>query len=118
ADLVGEPQRLVVGQEALPAPAAVIVCPPHLQRPVHREHAPLLVGMELGGIVAVRARHAAAYVPLFFRLATLACRTSLTNSWPASRNAKSMAPNSSASGTSTARSTSRRTVASTFGPSS
>jgi hypothetical protein len=33
---------------------------------VHREHPPLLIGMELGGIVAVRARHAAAHVPLFF----------------------------------------------------
>ena len=50
--------------------------------------------MELGGIAAIRTGHAAPYLPLFFRLATLACRTSLANSWPASRNSKSMGPNS------------------------
>src|SRR5262245_31207412 len=85
---------------------------------MHRHHPPLLVGVKLGRIVAVRAGDAAAYVPLFFRLATLACRTSLANFCPASRNSKSMAPNSSASDTSTARSTIWRTVASIFGRSS
>src|SRR5208283_835265 len=117
-DLVHQAQRVVVRKEALLAPAAVVVGPPNLHDAMHRHHWPLLVGVELCRILTVRAGQAAPDVPLFFRLATLACRTSLVSFSPASRNSKSMAPNSSASGTSTARSTIWRTVASTFGRSS
>jgi hypothetical protein len=80
------------------APAAVVVRPPDLHFAMHRQPRPLLVGVELRRVRAVRAGHAAPDVPLFFRLATLACRTSLTKRCPASRNSRSMAPNSSASG--------------------
>ena len=109
-DLVHQPQHVVIGKETLLAPAAVVVGPPNLHFAMHRQHPPLLIRVKLGRILAVRTGHAAPYVPLFFRLATLACRTSLANFCPASRNSKSMAPNSSASGTSTARSTIWRTV--------
>src|SRR5262249_32966488 len=118
ADFVGKPQDVVIGEETLLAPTTVVIRSPDPHRAMHREHAPRLVGMKRGGVGAVRTSHAAAYVPLFFRLARLACRTSLANCCPASRNSLSMAPNSSASGTSTARSTSWRTVCSTLGRSS
>src|SRR5262249_37531216 len=118
ADAVHQPQHVVVGEEALLAATAVVIGPPDLHFAVHGQHPPLLVGMELGGVLAVGTGHAAAYVPLSFRLATVACRTSLANCCPASRKAKSMGPNSSASGTSRARSTSWRTVASILGRSS
>ena len=73
--------------------------------PMHRHHSPPLIRMKLGGHSHNSARHTAPDVALFFRLATLACRTSVANFCPASRNSKSRAPSSSASGTSTARST-------------
>src|SRR6266404_5501128 len=117
-DLVHQPQHVVIGEKTLLAPAAIVIGPPHLHFPMHRQHPPLLVRVKLGRILAVRTRQAATYVPLFFRLATLACRTSLANFCPASRNSKSMAPNSSASGTSTARSTIWRTASSILGRSS
>src|SRR5262249_45665988 len=117
-DVVHQTQRVIVGNEALLAAMAVVVGPAHLQDAMHGHHRPLLVGVKLRRILAVRAGQAAPDVPLFFRLTTLACRTSLASSCPASRNSKSMAPNSSASGTSTARSTIFRTAASTFGRSS
>src|SRR5262249_31989180 len=112
ADLVDEPQHVVVGNETLLASAAIVIRPPNLHFPVRRQYPPLLIGVKLGRAFAVRAGHATPYVPLFFRLATLACRTSLAKPRPASRNSLSIAPNSSASGTSTARSTIRRTAAS------
>src|SRR5262249_22513075 len=82
---------------------------------VYRQQPPGLVGMKLGGMLAQATAHAGAYVALFLRLATLAWRTSLANFCPASRNSKSMAPNSWASGTSMARSTIWRTVCSMLG---
>src|SRR5262249_17337710 len=117
-DRVDQAQHLVVGNKTLLASATIIVRPRDVQRPVHRQDPPPLIGMKLGGIATVPAGDAAPYIPLFFRLATLACRTSLANFCPASRNSKSMAPNSSASGTSTARSTILRTSASILGRSS
>src|SRR5262249_25699467 len=117
-DLVDQPQDVVIRKETLLAATAVVVGPLDLDGAMHRQHASLLVGVKLGRLLAGGAGQAAAYVPLFFRLARLACRMSLTNCCPASRNSKSMAPNSSASGTSTARSTIWRTAASTFGRSS
>jgi len=53
--------------------------------------------------------------PFFFRLARAACRTSVASFRPASRNSVSMDPNSSASGTSTARSTICRMACSIWG---
>src|SRR6516164_709472 len=117
-DLVHQPQDVVIGNETLLAPAAVVIGPLDLHLPMDRQHPPLLIRVELRRILAVWTGYAAPYVPLFFRLATLACRTALANFCPASRNSKSMAPNSSASGTSTARSTIWRTVSSILGRSS
>src|SRR5262245_15500017 len=82
---------------------------------MYRQQPPALVGMKLGGMLTQGTGEAGAYVALFFRLAKLACRTSLASFCPASRNAKSIAPNSWASGTSTARSTIWRTVCSILG---
>lgn len=91
ADLVPQPERLVVRNGPLMAAAAVIVGPRYSHRPVRREHPAWRVGMELGGVVTVRAGHAAPGAPLLFRLAGPACRTSLAMSSPASRNSMSMA---------------------------
>src|SRR6516225_10763439 len=94
---------------------AVVIGPLHMHFSMDRHHPPPLVRVEFGHALAFRAGHAAAYVPLFFRLARLACRTSLATRSPASRNSYSMAPNSSCSGVSTARSTMCRKASSIFG---
>src|SRR5262249_51052997 len=117
-DLVHQSQRVVVRNEALLAALAIVIGPSNLHHAMDSHQRALLVRMKLRRILAVGATQAAPYVALFFRLTTLACRTSLLSSCPASRNSKSMAPNSSASGTSTARSTIWRTRASIFGRSS
>src|SRR5262249_52651318 len=114
-DAVAQPQHVVVGTVTAVAALAVVIRPLHMHLAMHRHHAPLLVRVELGDPLAFGADHAAPYVPLFFRLATAACRTSLATLSPASRNSYSMAPNSSCSGTSTARSTMRRKASSSFG---
>src|SRR5687767_15124211 len=75
------------------AALAVIIGATQLQFPMYQQQPPLLVGVKFGRPLAERARHAATYVALFFRLATVACRPSLTNPNPASRNSYSMAPN-------------------------
>src|SRR5208282_3742270 len=117
-NLIHQSQHVVIRKETLLAPAAIVISSLDLHFPMHRQDPPLLIRVKLRGILAMRTGHAAPYVPLFFRLATPACRTSFASFSPASRNSKSMAPNSSASGTSTARSTSSRTAASILGRSS
>src|SRR5579885_985117 len=96
-------------------PLAIVIRPSQLDLTVQGQQLAGLVRMEFGSVLTVRACHTRTYVPLFFRLARLACRTSLVRRCPASRNSYSTAPNSSASGTSTARSTRRRTASSTLG---
>ena len=65
ADLILQTRHVVVGNETLTAPTAVVISPPHPHFPMHGQHAPLPVRVELRGIVAVPAGHAAPYVPLF-----------------------------------------------------
>src|SRR6185437_6670090 len=108
-------QHLIVGEVALVATTAIVIGARQADLAMHGQQPPALVGMELGGMLAQQAGDAGAYVALFFRLAKLACRTSLASFCPASRNLKSMVPNSWASGTSTARSTIWRKVCSILG---
>src|SRR5262249_4165868 len=98
ANAIAQPERLIIRAIAHVAAQAVVVSALHLHFAVHRQHTPLLPRVKLGYVGALLAYHTTADVPLFFRLARLACRTSLANCNPASRNSYSMAPNSSCSG--------------------
>ena len=92
----GEGSRVRIPGHGAPSPnggpqgdlVLVIHVSGHGDIAVDGPHLTRLVGVVFGGIVAVRAGDAAPYVPLFFRLATAACRTSLVNCCPASRNSK------------------------------
>src|SRR5262249_6027505 len=114
-DAVAQSHHGVVGAITQTTTLAIVVGPPDAHFAMDGNHASALPRVKLGNVVTFVTRHATAYVPLFFRLAKLACRTSLTKFNPASRNSYSIAPNSSCSGTSTARSTIFRTASSTLG---
>src|SRR5689334_14138849 len=93
-----QPQQGVARAGAAMAVRAEVIMPPQPQRPEEADDGTGAEALATGVVLAVRAGHAGALVPLFFRSFRAVCRAWAPRRWTRSRTWNSVGPRRWASG--------------------